>query len=87
MWAKPKLENGDIQSILDSNIDSVANESQMERTMTLTTARCLSQVAQLRPTMNKILKSGMESKMRMKRCFHARIYDELDVGVYPDSSA
>ncbi|KAG8368083.1 hypothetical protein BUALT_Bualt15G0008400 [Buddleja alternifolia] len=84
MWAKPKLESGDIKSILDPNMNGNYDEAQMHR-MALAASLCLTQAARLRPKMCQILDilNGME-----EQCGN---YDEAenqdDDEVYPDSSA
>ena len=51
--AKPKLESGDFNSILDENMDSDINEEQMQR-MAVAAKLCLTQAARLRPNMSQV---------------------------------
>lgn len=53
MQAKPKLESGDLKSILDQNLDNNFNESEMQR-MVLAVKLCLTQAARLRPKMSQV---------------------------------
>lgn len=55
MWSKAKLENGDLKSILDSNLEENMNEIEVQR-LVLAARLCLIRSARLRPTMNQILK-------------------------------
>ncbi|KAL6969103.1 hypothetical protein U1Q18_042793 [Sarracenia purpurea var. burkii] len=55
MWAKPKLETGDLRSILDPNVDGVIDEVQIQR-MALAVRLCLTRSARLRPKMSQVLK-------------------------------
>ncbi|KAK6916722.1 Protein kinase domain [Dillenia turbinata] len=54
MWAKPILESGDIQGIVDPTLDGKFNEAQMKR-MVLAATLCITQRVRLRPKMSKIL--------------------------------
>ncbi|KAK1419342.1 hypothetical protein QVD17_28508 [Tagetes erecta] len=55
MWAKPKLEKGDLASILDVDLDIEVNKSQIVR-MALAATLCLTRSARRRPTMSQVIK-------------------------------
>ncbi|KAL4585046.1 hypothetical protein LXL04_009659 [Taraxacum kok-saghyz] len=55
MWAKPKLEKGDLASILDVDLDKEVNKDQIVR-MALAATLCLTQSARRRPTMSEVIK-------------------------------
>ncbi|XP_059653981.1 protein kinase STUNTED isoform X2 [Cornus florida] len=93
MWAKPKLERGDLASILDPNLDNEISEVQIQR-MALAATLCLTRSARLRPKMNEILKilrgeKGVDEWVNSE--FGDRNNSENqesnDDEVYPDSSA
>ncbi|KAL0412388.1 UNVERIFIED_CONTAM: putative receptor-like serine/threonine-protein kinase [Sesamum radiatum] len=88
MWAKPKLENGDLKSMLDPNLDGSIDEAQMQR-MALAAKLCLTQAARSRPTMNQILSilNGEEGKLECRKQDDSEAHDDNDDEVYPDSSA
>ncbi|KAL7237027.1 hypothetical protein ACSBR1_020166 [Camellia fascicularis] len=54
MWAKLKLETGNLRSILDLNLDGNIDETQIQR-MGLAARLCLTRSARLRPKMSQIL--------------------------------
>ncbi|KAL0454076.1 UNVERIFIED_CONTAM: Proline-rich receptor-like protein kinase PERK2 [Sesamum latifolium] len=86
--AKPKLENGDLKSMLDPNLDGSIDETQMQR-MALAAKLCLTQAARSRPTMNQILSilNGEEQKLECRKHNDSETHDDNDDEVYPDSSA
>ncbi|KAI3447937.1 hypothetical protein Pfo_004602 [Paulownia fortunei] len=92
MWAKPKLESGDLKSILDPNLDGTVDEAQIQR-MALAAKLCLTQAARLRPKMCKILNilNGEEYedgvKLECENYDDSETQDHNDDEVYPDSSA
>lgn len=55
MWAKPKLEKGDLASIVDVDLDKEVNKDEIVR-MGLAATLCLTRSARKRPTMSQILK-------------------------------
>ncbi|XP_073313676.1 protein kinase STUNTED-like [Primulina huaijiensis] len=87
MWAKPKLETGDLTSILDPNLDSNFDDIQVKR-MALAATLCLTQAARLRPKMCQILKilKGEEECMNGLKP-HDDSENHDDDEVYPNSSA
>ncbi|KAL0386868.1 UNVERIFIED_CONTAM: putative receptor-like serine/threonine-protein kinase [Sesamum radiatum] len=88
MWAKPKLESGNLKSMLDPNLDGSIGEAQMHR-MALAAKLCLTQAARSRPTMNQILSilNGEEGKLECKKQDDSESQEDNDDEVYPDSSA
>ncbi|KAK4405354.1 putative receptor-like serine/threonine-protein kinase [Sesamum angolense] len=88
MWAKPKLESGNLKSMLDPNLDGSIDEAQMHR-MALAAKLCLTQAARSRPTMNQILSilNGEEGKLECRKQDDSESQDDNDDEVYPDSSA
>ncbi|KAA8535987.1 hypothetical protein F0562_028465 [Nyssa sinensis] len=93
MWAKPKLESGDLRSIVDPNLGKAIDEVQMER-MGLAATLCLRQAARLRPKMSQILMILRGEKYKdgwlNSPCGDqndAENQDYNDDEVYPDSSA
>ncbi|KAK4491450.1 hypothetical protein RD792_002200 [Penstemon davidsonii] len=92
MWAKPKLESGDVKSILDPNLDGNFDETQMQR-MALAARRCLTQASRLRPKMCQILNILTNGEEFVDGLPVYGNYDGLenaddnDDEVYPDSSA
>uniref|UniRef100_A0A5B6Z291 Putative proline-rich receptor-like protein kinase PERK4 isoform X1 n=1 Tax=Davidia involucrata TaxID=16924 RepID=A0A5B6Z291_DAVIN len=94
IWAKPKLESGDLGSILDPNLDAKFYEAQVQR-MTLAATLCLRRAARLRPKMSqilKILRGEKEINEWVNYQFGDRNNTENqdnnnDDEVYPDSSA
>ncbi|XP_076958506.1 protein kinase STUNTED-like [Bidens hawaiensis] len=55
MWAKPRLEKGDLASILDVDLDKEVNKSQIVR-MALAATLCLTRSARRRPTMSQVIR-------------------------------
>ncbi|KAK4424048.1 putative receptor-like serine/threonine-protein kinase [Sesamum alatum] len=88
MWAKPKLEHGDLKSMLDPNLDRCIDEAQMHR-LALAAKLCLTQAARFRPTMRQILSilNGEEGKLECRKHIDSETQDDNDDEVYPDSSA
>ncbi|KAL0348502.1 UNVERIFIED_CONTAM: putative receptor-like serine/threonine-protein kinase [Sesamum angustifolium] len=86
--AKPKLESGNLKSMLDPNLDGSIDEAQMHR-MALAAKLCLTQAARSRPTMNQILSilNGEEGKLECKKQDDSESQEDNDDEVYPDSSA
>ncbi|CAK9144924.1 unnamed protein product [Ilex paraguariensis] len=93
MWAKPKLERGDLTSILDPNLNENVDNAQMHR-MALAATLCLTQAARLRPKMNQILKI-LRGDKDVDKGMNNLVGDQNDSGnqdnndddeVYPDSS-
>ncbi|XP_022860255.1 probable receptor-like serine/threonine-protein kinase At5g57670 isoform X1 [Olea europaea var. sylvestris] len=56
MWAKTRLETGDLKSILDPNLEVDINVDQMQR-MALAATLCLKQAARLRPKISQVRSS------------------------------
>ncbi|XP_058215895.1 protein kinase STUNTED [Rhododendron vialii] len=93
MWAKPKLESGDLRSILDPNLDGNIDEVEIQR-MALAVRFCLIRSARLRPKMRQILnilKGDKDVEEFVKSQFGDRRGTEneetTDDEVYPHSSA
>ncbi|KAF3964244.1 hypothetical protein CMV_011446 [Castanea mollissima] len=55
IWAKPKIESGDIKGMLDPKLDGKYDETQVQR-MVLAATLCTTRAARLRPKMSQILK-------------------------------
>ncbi|KAM7257550.1 hypothetical protein ACFE04_013291 [Oxalis oulophora] len=55
MWAKPIIENGDINRLTDPNFDGKFNKDQMQRVV-LAATLCIRTAARLRPGISEILK-------------------------------
>ncbi|KAL8223953.1 hypothetical protein R6Q57_019428 [Mikania cordata] len=55
MWAKPKLENGDLESILDVDLDKQVYKVEMVR-VAQAASLCLTRSARRRPTMSQIIR-------------------------------
>lgn len=55
IWARPRLEKGDFEGILDEYLGGEINKAEMQR-MAFAARLCLTQTARLRPNMCKILK-------------------------------
>ncbi|KAG5547723.1 hypothetical protein RHGRI_013421 [Rhododendron griersonianum] len=92
MWAKPKLESGDLRSILDPNLDGNIDEVQIQR-MALAVRFCLIRSARLCPKMRKvlnILKGDKDVEEFVKSQFGDQRGTENDENtddeVYPHSS-
>ncbi|CAA2983930.1 probable receptor-like serine/threonine-protein kinase At5g57670 isoform X3 [Olea europaea var. sylvestris] len=93
MWAKPRLESGDLKSILDPNLEGDIDEDQMQR-MALAATLCLKQAARLRPKMSQILgiltgEKCVNEELKSQYGNHNDLenLDDNDDEVYPDSSA
>ncbi|KAK3003005.1 hypothetical protein RJ639_020062 [Escallonia herrerae] len=93
MWAKPKLETGDLASILDPNLDTKVDKLQMQR-MAVAATLCLTQAARLRPKMSQILQVlrgekdlDEEANTKSGDQNDSENQDNNDDEVYPDSSA
>ncbi|XP_058215897.1 protein kinase STUNTED-like [Rhododendron vialii] len=92
MWARPKLESGDLRSILDPNLDGNIDEVQIQR-MALAVRFCLIRSARLHPKMRQILnilKGDKDVEEFVKSQFGDRRGTEneenTDDEVYPHSS-
>ncbi|KAA8546111.1 hypothetical protein F0562_020438 [Nyssa sinensis] len=93
IWAKPKLERGDLRSILDPNLDEKIDEVQMQR-MAIAATLCLRRAARLRPKMSQILKI-LRGEKGIDEWVNYQFGDPNDTEnqesnddeVYPDSSA
>ncbi|KAL2476960.1 Protein kinase protein with adenine nucleotide alpha hydrolase-like domain [Forsythia ovata] len=93
MWAKPRLESGDLKSILDPNLEDSIDEDQMQR-MALAATLCLKQASRLRPKMSQILgiltgEKCVNEDVKPQYGNHndSENLDDNDDEVYPDSSA
>ncbi|KAF5786284.1 putative protein kinase RLK-Pelle-RLCK-VI family [Helianthus annuus] len=101
MWAKPKLEKGDLASILDVDLDKEANKSEIVR-MALAAMLCLTRSARRRPTMSQVIKilrgehdlderaSPNDWEVSCNNCDHDHDDDDDDGDddeVYPESNA
>lgn len=93
MWAKPKLEKGDLASILDPNLDEDIHKDQMVR-MVLAATCSLTQSARLRPKMSQILKILRGERVEEEEEIVNELEDQFDSEnldnddeVYPESSA
>ncbi|CAI9769804.1 unnamed protein product [Fraxinus pennsylvanica] len=93
MWAKPRLESGDLKGILDPNLEDEIVEDQMQR-MALAANLCLKQAARLRPKMSQILGiltggKCVNEELKSQYGNHNDLenLDDNDDEVYPDSSA
>ncbi|XP_060168627.1 protein kinase STUNTED-like isoform X2 [Lycium barbarum] len=86
--AKPKLESGDLKSILDENLNVNIEDDQVQR-MILVARLCLTQAARLRPNTNQILKmlKGEKGGNEEANGEHNNSEEYNDDEVYPDSSA
>lgn len=88
MWAKPKLESGNFNAILDENLNVNIEDDQVQR-MILVARLCLTQAARLRPNISQILKLLKGEKDGNEEAIARSINTEEynDDEVYPDSSA
>ncbi|KAI3765707.1 hypothetical protein L2E82_15749 [Cichorium intybus] len=92
MWAKPKLEKGDLESILDVDLDKEVNKDQIVR-MALAATLCLTRSARRRPTMNEVLKilqgeHDLDEKATQNDFeVSCNEDDDDDDEVYPESNA
>ncbi|KAJ0969929.1 hypothetical protein J5N97_022806 [Dioscorea zingiberensis] len=55
MWAKPILERGEMNQLLDPKLEGMFNEDQVQR-MVLASTLCINRTARRRPEMNQILR-------------------------------
>ncbi|KAL8109758.1 hypothetical protein AgCh_025743 [Apium graveolens] len=88
MWAKQKLESGDLISILDDNLDKNVEKEQVQR-LALAAVLCLTISARLRPKMSQILKilrgeKDLESRSEVQNYSDDQINNDDEV--YPESS-
>ncbi|XP_054788061.1 protein kinase STUNTED isoform X2 [Prosopis cineraria] len=92
-WAKPIIESGNVEGLLDSNLEGKFDEDQMQR-MVKAANLCITRAARLRPKMNQILKilqgeerddSSLSSQGYDSE--HAENQENIDDEVYPNSSA
>ncbi|MED6156739.1 hypothetical protein PIB30_017113 [Stylosanthes scabra] len=98
VWAKPKLERGDIKGLLDPSLEGKFDEAQLQR-MVLAASLCITRAARLRPKMNQILKilkgdEKVESVYNLQgndndkdNDEHSENQENIDDEVYPSSSA
>ncbi|CAN4112562.1 unnamed protein product [Withania somnifera] len=88
MWAKPKLESGDFNAILDENLNICVEDDQVQR-MILAARLCLTQAARLRPNISQILKmlKGEKDGNEDAIAGNNNTEEYNDDEVYPDSSA
>ncbi|KAL7605189.1 hypothetical protein Lser_V15G17130 [Lactuca serriola] len=96
MWAKPKLEKGDLASILDVDLDKEVNKNQIVR-MALAATLCLTRSARRRPTMNEVLnilrgehdldKKSTQNDLELLCTNEDHDDDDDDDEVYPESNA
>ncbi|XP_050366032.1 protein kinase STUNTED-like isoform X2 [Argentina anserina] len=93
MWAKPKLENGDVHDILDPNFDGNFDEIQVLR-MVHAAKLCIIRSARVRPKMSqivKLLKGDINVETYMSPPYSdvedSESRDDNDDEVYPNSSA
>ncbi|VFQ67807.1 unnamed protein product [Cuscuta campestris] len=56
MWAKPKLERGNLKGILDENLNVNGDDESLVQRMGLAARMCLTQSARTRPNIGQILK-------------------------------
>ncbi|KAM1650853.1 hypothetical protein FF1_003488 [Malus domestica] len=93
MWAKPKIESGDVKDLLDPNLDAKFDEVQVLR-MVRAAKLCITRSARLRPKMSEILKllkglSDVEKQVNSQSfdIEESENWDDNDDEVYPNSSA
>lgn len=88
MWAKPKLESGNFNAILDENLNVCIEDDQVQR-MILAARLCLTQAARLRPNISQILKTlkGENDGNEEVIAGNNNTEEYNDDEVYPDSSA
>ncbi|XP_035844998.1 probable receptor-like protein kinase At2g42960 isoform X1 [Helianthus annuus] len=93
MWAKPKLEKGDLASVLDVDLDKEVHKDQIAR-MAQAATLCLTRSARRRPTMSqviRILRGEHDLDERVTKndlvvsCNNEE--DDDDDEVYPESNA
>ncbi|KAJ1398974.1 Serine/threonine-protein kinase, active site [Sesbania bispinosa] len=94
MWAKPLLESGDVDSLLDPNLQGKFDAAQVQK-MVLVASLCITRAARLRPTLNQILKILKGYDEKVENLFsshendrdHSENQENIDDEVYPNSSA
>ncbi|KAJ1411695.1 Serine/threonine-protein kinase, active site [Sesbania bispinosa] len=94
MWAKPLLESGDVESLLDPNLQGKFDAAQVQK-MVLVASLCITRAARLRPTLNQILKILKGCDEKVENLFssdendhdHSENQENIDDEVYPNSSA
>ncbi|GJS86198.1 putative proline-rich receptor-like protein kinase PERK11 [Tanacetum coccineum] len=96
MWAKPKLEKGDLASILDVDLDKEVHKDQIVR-MALAATLCLTRSATRRPTMSQVIRilRGDHDLGRLTAQNDSEVScnneneddDDDDDEVYPESNA
>lgn len=94
VWAKPLLDSGDINTLLDPKLECITDDAQLRR-MVLAAKLCLTRAARLRPRMSKILELLKEEKDFEKVVdYHVEGLENLasqddsnDDEVYPESCA
>ncbi|XP_017227431.1 protein kinase STUNTED [Daucus carota subsp. sativus] len=88
MWAKEKLESGDLISVLDQNLENNVDKDQIQR-LALAAILCLRRSARIRPKMSQILKILRGEKDVEYRSEDQNYCDDQmnnDDEVYPESS-
>lgn len=93
LWSKSRLENGDLRSILDPNLEENIDEIESRR-LALAARLCLTRSARLRPTMNQILKilEGEQDEYILENSKDGNLNEGENEGntddeVYPNSCA
>ncbi|XP_021900354.1 probable receptor-like protein kinase At3g17420 [Carica papaya] len=90
MWARPRLESGNVKGILDPDLNGKFDEVQMQR-MVLAATLCLTRASRLRPKIREILKllrgENDVEKGTCSRNEDQENQDGIDDEVYPNSSA
>lgn len=93
MWAKLKLESGDLRSILDPNLGGNIDEGEIQR-LAIAVRLCITRSARLRPKMSQILKI-LKGEKDVEEWINSQLEDRrateneenTDDEVYPHSSA
>ncbi|XP_010266827.1 PREDICTED: probable receptor-like serine/threonine-protein kinase At5g57670 [Nelumbo nucifera] len=91
IWAKPILKTGDLEGLVDPNLEGKFDEAQMQR-MVLAAGLCITRTARLRPNMSqimKLLKGDKDVEEWAKSCGNVGTEwdNQDDEEVYPESSA
>ncbi|KAK7404382.1 hypothetical protein VNO78_05242 [Psophocarpus tetragonolobus] len=90
VWAKPKIDSGDIKGLLDPNLEGKFDETQLQR-MVQAASLCITRAARLRPKLNQIMKilKGEEKIEYFLNSIGNDLEDSenIDDEVYPNSSA
>nr|GLL28404.1 receptor-like cytosolic serine/threonine-protein kinase RBK2 isoform X2 [Ipomoea trifida] len=88
MWAKPKLESGDLKGIIDENLNVNGDEEAEVQRVGLAARLCLTQAARFRPNIAQILKMlrGEKDSKGEEENENESQKVEMDDEVYPDSS-